>query len=101
MPQVDTDTVRVIRTSRQNQTNLEIEYEWIDGVTGQSKGSFTSSFSTAAEFTSFMDQQDQEDVLRAVMGQCVRRDTGAFRQAQFDGLAGHTYQINTRVQQIL
>lgn len=100
MPQVDTDTVQVLSVSRNQRANIEITWTWIDGVTGQNKGTFTNSFGTEEELTRFMGEQTQDDVLRALMGQCVRRDTGAFRPVQFDGLAGHSYTINTRVTEI-
>lgn len=99
MPQVDTDIVQVTKVSRNNRANIEITWTWIDGQTGANKGTFTNSFGTEAELTDFMAQQTQDDVLRAVMGQCVRRDTGAFRPVQFDGLSGHSYTVNTRVTQ--
>ena len=103
MPLIDSDTFVVRKATRggtnQAPTDIEIEGEWIDAA-GNSKGVFTSSWSTWEDFKSFMEGQDYDDVLRAVMGQICRRDDGTFRPAQFNALPGSTNTINVRVTRV-
>lgn len=103
MPLIDSDTVIVRRATRtgtnQAPTNIEVEIEWKDSA-GVSKGVFTTSWATFQELKDFMDGQGFDDVLRAVMGQCLRRDDGAFRPAQFNALSGTTNTVNVRVTRV-
>lgn len=100
MPIIDSDTVIVRRATRsgtnQAPTNIEVEIEWKDSA-GVSKGVFSTSWMDLAELRSFLDGQGFDDVLRAVMGQCIQRADGTFRPAQFNALAGSTNTINVRV----
>jgi hypothetical protein len=103
MPIIDSDTFIVLSATRsgtnQAPTNIEIAGEWRNAA-GESLGVFTSSWSNLDELRKFQEAQDFDDVLRAVMGQCINRTDGSFRPAQFNALAGSTNTINVRVTRV-
>jgi hypothetical protein len=103
MPLIDSDTFIVNTATRtgtnQAPTNIEITGEWKDAA-GNSKGVFTSSWSTWEDLKGFLEAQDFDDVLRAVLGQVCNQTTGAFRPAQFNALPGSTNTINVRVTRV-
>ena len=99
MPITDNDLASVIRATRNGSTNISVEIDWTDGFTNTLRGRFSISFADAAEFIFFLEGQTFEDVMRAVLGQCLNRNTGALRPTVFDGLAGKTFRINQRVTQ--
>lgn len=100
MPITDNDLVTVRKATRDGSTNIQVEFKWIDGVTGEDKGVFVSSWSTAAEFKAWLEDQSPEELKRAFLLQCLNRDTGALRASVFDALAGKQFRVQQRVQQV-
>jgi len=100
MPIIDSDSVIISTATRsgtnQAPTNIELNMEWRDSA-GVSKGVFTASWSTWEELKAFLEGQDFDDVLRAVMTQVCNRTDGSFRPGVFNALAGSTNTINVRV----
>lgn len=95
MPAVDTDRVTIITKSREGSTNIHVEVDWFDAA-GAPKGRFSKSWGTVEELMKFLENQNDDDVIRALLLQCINRQTGALRPAVFDGLTG-TYEIRQRV----
>lgn len=93
---VDSDLV-IVRSAVRNGT-IRVEMQWKD-ASGNDLGTYSASWPDTDSFVSFLNEQGWDDVLRAVMRQCVNRNTGQLRNAVFDGLAGKTFQVQTRVQQ--
>ena len=112
MPQVDSDIVAVITVSRQGTdeapTDMQVNLTWFDGITNENKGTFTTSWryyepvfpNDPDSLKGFLDGQTYEDILRALMQQCVNRNTGAFKHAAFDAMSGNSYEINIRVKKV-
>lgn len=103
MPIVDQDTVLIRRATRtgtpQNPTKLEVEMTWTDSA-GVVQGTFSSSWADLEALKEFLGSQGYDDVLRAVMVQCIQKSDGSFRPAVFHGLSGKTFQINVRTTQV-
>lgn len=99
MPIVDNDQVIVRRATRNGATNIEIEIEW-KKADGTSLGVYSVSWRDTDEFRVFLEGQEFDDVIRAVMLQCLNQTTGALRPTVFDALAGKTFQVQTKVQQV-
>lgn len=100
MPITDNDLVAVVNTARDGATNIRVEVDWTDGQTGEVRGRFGVSFADADELRTFLDGQTFDDVVRAVLLQCINRTTGALRPTVFDGLKGKTFRVSQRVTQV-
>jgi hypothetical protein len=96
---VDNDTVQIHSATRSGNTNIEINFTWRDSA-GVDKGRYGVSFGTAEEARDFLDSQGMDDVIRPVLTQVIDRNDGSFRPAVFDGLAGKTFRVQQRVQQV-
>jgi hypothetical protein len=99
MPFVDNDLVTV-RSASRGAGKIELLIQWTDGQTGEDKGSHGVSFNNKDELIEFLNGQTFEDIVRAVLGQVINRIDGSLRPTVFDGLAGKTFRIQQRVQQV-
>lgn len=100
MPIMDNDLVLVNRATRSGSDNIEVNVTWTDGTTGEYKGAFTVQWPNAEEFKTWLEDQNYNDLMRAVLLQCFNRSTGALRATVFDALPGKTFRVQQRVQQV-
>jgi radical SAM superfamily enzyme YgiQ (UPF0313 family) len=99
MPITDTDQVLVRRVSRQQRTNIEIEIEWFDSA-GNSRGTFGISWTNEEDLRKFLEGQDFDDVVRALMVAVLNRTTGGLRLVEFDALPGKRFEIQQRTREV-
>lgn len=100
MPITDNDLVTVRKATRNGATNIQVEVQWTDGVTGEDKGVYGMSWADSAEVKAFLESQTFEEMMRAVLLQCYNRTTGALRGGVFDALPGKQFRVQQRVQQV-
>lgn len=100
MPITDNDIVSVRKATRTGATNIKVEVQWTDGVTGEDKGVYSVSWADQNELKAFLEAQTFEEMMRAVLLQIYNRDTGALRGGVFDALPGKTFRVQQRVQQV-
>ena len=101
MPITDSDIVNVVLATRSGSTNIKVRVNWTDGFTGENRGQMQLEWATADEFKAFLEGQDFADVMRAVLLQCINRNTGTLRGAVFDALMGKRFTVLQRVNEIV
>jgi len=101
MPNADNDFVDIESVERTGTTNIKVKFKWRDGLTNEVKADLTAEWTDTDDMKRILDEQDVQDVIRAMVATMFRKDTGAFRPVYFDGLAGNTYRIAQNVTKVV
>lgn len=101
MPITDSDIVEVRSVSRQGQNSITMNIVWKDGVTGVTNGSFTVGWDNFDQLKESLETQGLDDIMRAIAGFLINRNTGAFRGVLFDGMPGNSYRVNQNVSRVV
>lgn len=99
MPIIDDDIIQVHAVSRTGGV-LKITFNYRDGQTNEDQGRHQIELNGIAEVRRFLKEANREDALRALLNAAIDRADDSLRPTVFDALAGKTFRVQQRVQQV-